>query len=77
MAGTPAPVGRFGESGRTRGACRGAHQSCVEDVVGGRAMRTVFRRFVWAGVILASLAGAPVSAQDAGSIMAWGNNTYG
>ncbi len=40
-------------------------------------MRTVFRRFVWAGVILASLAGAPVSAQDAGSIMAWGNNTYG
>ncbi len=37
-------------------------------------MKTAFRisTFVWAGMVLGSLAGAPVSAQDAGAIVGWG-----
>jgi hypothetical protein len=42
-------------------------------------MKTAFRAstFVWAGMVLGSLAAAPASAQDAGSIVAWGNNEVG
>jgi type 1 fimbria pilin len=42
-------------------------------------MKTTLRAstFVWAGMILGSLAAAPVSAQDDGAIVAWGNNDEG
>jgi hypothetical protein len=37
-------------------------------------MKTVFRvsTLIWAGIVLGGLAGAPVSAQDAGAIVGWG-----
>jgi hypothetical protein len=42
-------------------------------------MKTAFRAstFVWAGMVLGSLAVVPASAQDGGLIVAWGNNDVG